>query len=64
VTSAVEAQSTCSNPVAINLGDVRRNCLVTNTVFFEGIPTLNQYGLVLISALMLLTGLIAARRTG
>jgi hypothetical protein len=63
-TSAVEAQSTCSNPVSIKLGDVGHNCLVTNTVFFEGIPSLNQYGLMLISALMLLTGLIAVRRIG
>ena len=63
-TSAAESESTCSPPVSINLGDVEHNCVVTNTVFFEGIPTLSQYGLVLISALMLLTGLIAVRRTG
>ena len=62
--SAVESDSTCSPPVSIDLGDVGRSCIVTNTVFFEGIPTLNQYGLILISALMLLTGLIAVRRTG
>jgi len=61
--SAVESESTCSPPVSIGLGDPARNCIVTNTVFFEGIPTLSQYGLILISALMLLTGLIAVRRT-
>jgi len=63
-TSAVESASTCSPPVSIGLGDPTRNCIVTNTVFFEEIPTLSQYGLILISALMLLTGLIAVRRTG
>jgi len=63
-TSAVESESTCSPPVSIGLGDPTRNCIVTNTVFFEEIPTLSQYGLILISALMLMTGLIAVRRTG
>jgi len=62
-TSAVESESTCSPPVSIGLGDPARNCIVTNTVFFEGIPTLSQYGLILFSALMLLSGLIAVRRT-
>jgi hypothetical protein len=33
-------------------------------VFFEGIPSLSEYGLLLFSALMLLTGLFAVRRTG
>ena len=56
-TSAVESESTCSPPVSIGLGDPARNCIVTNTVFFEGIPTLSQYGLILISALMLLNRL-------
>jgi len=63
-TSAVEPESSCANGISIGLGDGQRNCTVTNTVFFEGIPTLSQYGLILISALMLLTGLIAVRRTG
>ncbi len=63
-TSAVEPESTCVPPITIALGDTARNCTVTNTIFFEGIPTLNPYGLALISALMLLTGLISVRRTG
>ena len=37
-------------------------CTVTNTAFFEGIPTLNRTGLVLASLLVLLTGLIFVRR--
>jgi len=60
--SAIESESTCSPPVSIMLGDAQRDCDVTNTVFFEGIPTLNPYGLALISALILLTGLISVRR--
>jgi len=63
-TSAIESESTCSPPVSIELGEAERSCIVTNTVFFEGIPTLSQYGLILFSALMLLTGLTAVRRTG
>ena len=62
--SAVEQESTCTPPITIALGDTTRNCTVTNTIFFEGIPTLNPFGLALISALMLLTGLIFVRRTG
>jgi hypothetical protein len=61
-TSAIESKSTCSGPVSIAVGDSKRSCAITNTVFFEGIPTLNSYGLVLVSALMLLTGLVSVRR--
>ncbi len=60
--SGVETTSTCNPPVPVALGDPGASCVVTNTVFFEGIPTLDPRGLVLISALMLLTGLIAVRR--
>ena len=60
--SAVESESTCSEPIEINIGDGKTDCMVTNTVFFEGVPTLNQYGLILITALMLLTGTAAMRR--
>ncbi|MBT8047959.1 MAG: IPTL-CTERM sorting domain-containing protein [Xanthomonadales bacterium] len=64
VASAVETESSCADPVLIPLGDAGKTCTVYNTVFFEGIPTLSQYGLLLISALMLVTGLIAVRRAG
>ena len=60
--SAIESESTCSEPIEIKLGDGKTDCVVTNTVFFEGIPTLNQYGLILITALMLMTGTVAMRR--
>ncbi len=62
--SEVEGESTCTAGITINPGDIEQTCTVTNTVFFEGIPSLNQYGMILFSALMLLTGLIAVRRTG
>ncbi len=62
--SAVESESTCSKPTKVKIGEGKRDCIVTNTVFFEGIPTLNQYGLVLVTALMLLIGMVAVRRLG
>ncbi|MBT8048579.1 MAG: IPTL-CTERM sorting domain-containing protein [Gammaproteobacteria bacterium] len=37
-------------------------CTFTNTVFFEGIPTLNQYGLALLALLMLGVGMVSFRR--
>jgi hypothetical protein len=62
LSSAIESESTCSKPTEIKIGEGEKECIVTNTVFFEGIPTLNQYGLILIAALMLLTGTVAMRR--
>ena len=37
-------------------------CTITNTVFFEGIPTLNQYGIAILSLLMLGLGVVGMRR--
>jgi len=37
-------------------------CTFTNTVFFEGIPTLGQYGLAVLALLMLGAGFIGFRR--
>ena len=37
-------------------------CVFTNTVFFEGIPTLSQYGLALLALLMLGVGMVGFRR--
>ena len=38
------------------------SCKFTNTVFFEGIPTLNQYGLAIMALLMLGVGFVGFRR--
>jgi len=38
------------------------SCTFTNTVFFEGIPTLNHYGLALMALLMLGVGFVGFRR--
>lgn len=60
-TTAVESISTCNEPVPVAPGGAL-NCVVSNTVFFEGIPTLSQFGLFIIASLMLLTGLWSVRR--
>ena len=39
-----------------------REVLITNTVFFEGIPTLNQYGMAIMALLMLGVGFVGFRR--
>ncbi len=38
------------------------SCVIYNTVFFEGIPTLSQYGLAIMALLMLGMGFIGFRR--
>lgn len=38
------------------------NCTVVNTRLYEGIPTLGEYGKLLLALLMLAAGLVAARR--
>jgi hypothetical protein len=38
------------------------SCTFTNTVFFEAIPTLSQYGLAILALLMLGVGVVSVRR--
>jgi hypothetical protein len=38
------------------------SCTITNTVFFEGIPTLSQWGMAIMALLMLGVGLVGFRR--
>jgi len=59
--SAAEGDdSDCANvPISVNQGN---SCTIYNTVFFEGIPTLNQYGLMLLALLMLGMGAVTFRR--
>jgi hypothetical protein len=40
----------------------KAGCDVEGTVFFEGIPTLSQYGLAIMALLMLGVGFVGMRR--
>lgn len=60
--SAVESTSSCSEWTPVALGAGALTCTVINTVFFEGIPALGPFALLLASLLLLTTGLFAARR--
>lgn len=57
---AVEIDNGCEDLV-ISAGH-GASCRVTNTVFFEGIPTLSQFGLAMLTLLMLGMGMIGFRR--
>jgi hypothetical protein len=61
VDSAVEADDSECDSVPVTLGS-GASCTIYNTVFFEGIPTLNQYGLAVLALLMLGVGAIGFRR--
>jgi len=57
---AAEVDNECGNIViSAGHGD---SCVITNTVFFEGIPTLSQWGRMLMILLVLGVGIIAYRR--
>jgi hypothetical protein len=57
---SVETDNGCRNiEVSAGNGD---SCTITNSVFFEGIPTLSQYGLAIMALLMLGMGLLGFRR--
>jgi hypothetical protein len=58
--SAVESDNGCGT-FTVSAGD-GHECTITNTVFFEGIPTLNQYGAAILALLMLGVGFIGFRR--
>ena len=59
-TSGVEVDNGCMN-IEVSAGN-GASCKITNTVFFEGIPTLSQYGLALMALLMLGVGMVGFRR--
>jgi hypothetical protein len=61
IDSSVESDaSDCDNLlVTVNSGD---ECTVTNSVFYEGIPTLDQYGKLMLALLLLGMGVFAMRR--
>lgn len=58
--SGIEVDNGCTGiEVSLNNG---ASCVVTNTVFFEGIPTLGQWGMAIMALLMLGVGLVGFRR--
>jgi len=58
--SGVEIDNDCGDLViSAGTGD---SCVITNTVFYEGIPTLNQFGMALLALIMLAAGVVAFRR--
>lgn len=60
VNSGVETDSDCGpRPLPAGSSD---SCLITNTVYFEGVPTLNQYGIAILVLLMLGVGMVGFRR--
>jgi hypothetical protein len=59
--SEVESVDTCEDAMVVEAAG-SNGCEITNTVFFEGIPTLSQYGLALMALLMLGMGMIGFRR--
>ncbi len=64
--SSVEVDNGCggnSANAAINIAPGQGDeCTITNTVFFEGIPTLSQYGMAIMVLLMLGVGFVGMRR--
>jgi len=59
---AVETDLGDCNSLDVELGSEGLSCTVTNTVFFEGIPTLSQYGMAILALLMLSVGFVGFRR--
>jgi hypothetical protein len=71
VYSAVQTTSDCGSydkkihevvggmEVSAGQGD---SCTITNTLFFEGVPTLNQWGMAIMALLMLGLGMVGFRR--
>ncbi|HLF29754.1 MAG TPA: IPTL-CTERM sorting domain-containing protein [Xanthomonadales bacterium] len=59
--SAVESSNPCGN-LDVDIASSGVSCTVTNTAFFEGIPTLSQYGLAILALLMLGVGFVGFRR--
>ena len=60
--SSVESDQGCAAGTHFDVGDAPKGCTITNTVFFEGIPTLSQWGLALLALLTLGIGMVGVRR--
>lgn len=59
--SAVES-SGCENALLVEIGEDGPSCTIVFTTFFEGIPTVNRYGLAVLALLMLGIGFVGFRR--
>ncbi|MGD8681734.1 MAG: IPTL-CTERM sorting domain-containing protein [Lysobacterales bacterium] len=60
--SSVESDQGCASGTDFEVGDGTKGCTITNTVFFEGIPTLSHWGLAILAVLTLGVGLVGFRR--
>jgi hypothetical protein len=64
--SSVEPSNGCGTEAApgllVEIDGPEPSCIITNTVFFEGIPTLDKYGLAIMALLMLGVGFVGFRR--
>jgi hypothetical protein len=58
--SAIEVNNKCRR-LTVSAGK-GASCNIVNTVFFEGIPTLSQYGMAIMALLMLGVGFVGFRR--
>ena len=61
VQSGVDSDNQCESYTTLSAGE-KYGCTIYNTVFFEGIPTLSQYGMAIMALLMLGVGFIGFRR--
>ena len=59
---SVESDQGCESGNEFTIGSGDDGCTITNSVFFEGIPSLNQYGLAIMALLMLGVGMVGFRR--
>ena len=60
--SAVESDNGCASGSTFSVASPSASCTITNSVFFEGIPTLSQYGMAIMALLMLGVGFVGFRR--
>jgi len=58
--NVIESDNGCDGMLVTAAAELE--CEIVNTVFFEGIPTLSQYGMAILALLMLGVGLIGFRR--
>jgi hypothetical protein len=58
--SAIETDNGCTS-ITVSAGE-GASCTIVNSVFFEGIPTLSQYGMAIMALLMLGVGFVGFRR--